>query len=495
MRYLAIFLLCGVHQVHCGEVEKPLAHSRILDGTNVSSAQFPTVGEVGDAQGIFCTGTLIASDVVLCAGHCVADDNGKLTLADTAGIFRLGGVNYRTRKVVLHPTYRGFQGFQEGQFDFSLLFLEQSIANITPTPLYRKTPVVGTSLTIAGYGSQGTGSTGPNNTYPSDGTINFGLTPLDEVTSTFIAWNFMQGESNTAPGDSGGPAFITEAGVAYVAGVTSGGDTDGGFGDHSFDARVDAVVDWIDQAIAAGGTPPPSGNNGFSFTSTPLAAPNPAQVGDTVTLTCTVNSDAKFKWNFGDGTETDDAPASINHTFSANGSYSCVLTATRISDGSTLTGSVTVTIGDQNTHDLELEVDKGKFTVNFQNPSRSKLDVTLYSWEFEFDDKLDFQETVSGMTASVKVGDQSSADLVLNSMGRATSGNSSIRWNSRTGEIRYQLRGSDVADFLKPFGVTNADTFDEDVTVPFEIQVLGVSFAGDFTFFYSAVADKTGRGR
>jgi len=184
--------------------------SRIVDGTNVAIAQFPTVAEVGDTSGTTCTGTLISPRHVLCAGHCVTDDNGVLSWGKTNGRIKLGNQTYSTTDIIVHPTYNG--GLEEeGILDLAILVLDRPVPNITPTMLYRKVPVVGQILTLAGFGAVGTGATGVNDNspFPAAGTIEFGTTPIDLVTGTFVKWNFdnVPGagkESNTAPGDSGG---------------------------------------------------------------------------------------------------------------------------------------------------------------------------------------------------------------------------------------------------------------------------------------------------
>jgi secreted trypsin-like serine protease len=105
-------------------------------------------------------------------------------------------------------------------------------------------------LTLVGYGYGGTGTTGSNGDY---GTKRVGTTPIDSVSAKLITWDFSNNsESNTAPGDSGGPAFVSVGGVNFVAGVTSGGDQeDAGIGDHSFDTRVDAYAAWIDSIVGS----------------------------------------------------------------------------------------------------------------------------------------------------------------------------------------------------------------------------------------------------
>ena len=54
------------------------------------------------------------------------------------------------------------------------------------------------------------------------------------------------------PGDSGGPAFIVEGGVRYIAGVNSGGDCcDYGHTDQYARLASAGSKAWIDASIAA----------------------------------------------------------------------------------------------------------------------------------------------------------------------------------------------------------------------------------------------------
>jgi hypothetical protein len=130
--------------------------------------------------------------------------------------------------------------------DLAVLILDQAVPELTPSPLYRQLPVRGQLLTLVGYGAGGTGHTGSQGDF---GTKRVGTTRLDRVTSTQLWWNFnSNAESNTAPGDSGGPAFLLVDGVYHLAGVTSGGlKEDASLGDRSFDTRVDVFAEWIDE--------------------------------------------------------------------------------------------------------------------------------------------------------------------------------------------------------------------------------------------------------
>ncbi len=218
--------------------------TRIINGTATSG--FLAVGLIGGSGDDFCSGTLIAPQFVLTAAHCAEG------VANTAGQFSVGGRTYLTEQVFVHPGYTGNVG-NDSSNDIAIYKLREAVMGIAPIPIFRGTPQVGQILTLVGFGGGGTGTTGTNGDF---GIKRVGTTPIDEVSRTLISWNFdNNSESNTAPGDSGGPAFLTVNGLLYVAGVTSGGDSaNAGIGDHSFDTRVDAYASWIDSIVGTAST-------------------------------------------------------------------------------------------------------------------------------------------------------------------------------------------------------------------------------------------------
>jgi hypothetical protein len=64
----------------------------------------------------------------------------------------------------------------------------------------------------------------------------------------YVEWNFDRdaGESNTAGGDSGGPAFANVNGATILNSITCGGTGNAGFGTSSTNTRVDTLAPWID---------------------------------------------------------------------------------------------------------------------------------------------------------------------------------------------------------------------------------------------------------
>lgn len=214
--------------------------SRIVNGTITN--QFPSVGLIGDSTGFFCSGTLIGSRYVLTAAHC-AEGVGA-----SAGRFQIGSQIYSTSQIFVHPGYNSNLIGQDNANDIAIYKLDRDVVGIAPSPINRTTPAVGQLLTLVGFGAGGTGTSGHDGSF---GTKRVGTTAIDRVSSRLISWNFDNNfESNTAPGDSGGPAFLQVNGTYVVAGVTSGGERDdAGIGDYSFDTRVDAYASWIDSII------------------------------------------------------------------------------------------------------------------------------------------------------------------------------------------------------------------------------------------------------
>ncbi len=226
--------------------------ARIVDGQNTSD--FPAVGMVGDLSGGYGSGTLISPIHVLTAGHCAVDYFGN-AMADTTGTFEVNGRVYQTERVFLHPDYDDWTLAN----DIAIFQLSEPVIGVSPEMISRLVPVVGQDLTIVGFGGGGTGSTGHTGDY---GTKRVGETVIEQVTSTEIQWTFDPGESNTAPGDSGGPGFVTVDGQRLLAGITSyGTSSNAAFGDQSGDIRVDAFAEWIDSIVGDAGNDGGDGGN------------------------------------------------------------------------------------------------------------------------------------------------------------------------------------------------------------------------------------------
>jgi hypothetical protein len=204
------------------------------------------VGIVGTVRfGGLCSGTLISPIHVLTAAHCA-----ELAESPLDGTFELDGRLYTTSEIYIHPEYDG----RWLTNDLAIYELSEVVEDVIPSPIYWDAPQVGQILTLVGYGAGGDGVEGDDGTF---GVKMVGFTEIDQVTDTLVIWHFDNlDESNSAPGDSGGPAFLEIDGQFVVAAVISAGtEPDAILGDVAYNTRVDAYADWIDSVVLPGEPP------------------------------------------------------------------------------------------------------------------------------------------------------------------------------------------------------------------------------------------------
>jgi trypsin len=208
----------------------------IVGGHNASQDEYPSVAKV--TYSIWsCTGTLIAPNTVLTAGHCSSIDAGtvgtpvswpaQLVNVKIGGTRAGEGESRGVSKITAHANYLATSGY-----DISLLTLS---SNSTKAP----TKVSGsgeTSLwapstleTIVGWGVTSEGGSAPNVLQEAEVPITTdaycGGAYGDFNATTMICAGYPQGGVDTCQGDSGGPMFgkLTD-GTLRVVGTTSFGE-------------------------------------------------------------------------------------------------------------------------------------------------------------------------------------------------------------------------------------------------------------------------------
>jgi len=238
----------------------------VVGGDDASPGEYPAIAEI--TFGPFgCTGTLIAPDWVLSAGHC-----GSVTGAAVASPVswpaaaidvRIGGLHpgegerVPVEKVVLNPNYLLTSGY-----DISLLHLTRAsskppvkVAGASERSLWDP----GDLETIVGWGATSEGGDPP-------ATLQEGQVPIttdsycggaysDFDAKTMVCAGFPQGGVDTCQGDSGGPMFAaTSTGALKVVGATSFGEGCARAGKPGVYARVadSTLREWIRSHAPAG---------------------------------------------------------------------------------------------------------------------------------------------------------------------------------------------------------------------------------------------------
>jgi secreted trypsin-like serine protease len=207
------------------------------------------VGVTSNGNFIFCSGTLIAEDVFLTAGHCTAAleyylDAGIITLAnlkvsfDTDDALNTGHLDVSDLET--HPDYRPIPGAMGvGWNDVGVIMLSAPAA---PTPALlpsenfledlRGELLLGHgkergTFTVVGYGA--TLEWPPPISIPGDGIRRQAQSEFLNLRETWLHMSQNQapgqGNSGTCWGDSGGPTFwVDEYDVETLVAVTSWGD-------------------------------------------------------------------------------------------------------------------------------------------------------------------------------------------------------------------------------------------------------------------------------
>ena len=240
----------------------------IVGGTNAAPGEFPAVAEITFGKGFLCTGTLIAPDTVLTAGHC-SSVTGSAVASPAAFPPQLidvrigntrsgtGGETVPVSRVTMQPNYLLGKGY-----DISLLRLSRT-ASTTPVKVAGAAETglwaAGTTESIVGWGTTSEGGSTPD-------TLQKAQVPVttdaycakayrDFDVKTMLCAGFEQGGVDTCQGDSGGPMFgRTSTGALRVVGATSFGSGCARPGKPGVYARVgdQLLREWIRSQVPAG---------------------------------------------------------------------------------------------------------------------------------------------------------------------------------------------------------------------------------------------------
>lgn len=235
----------------------------------------------------------------------------------------------------------------------------------------------------------------------------------------------------------------------------------------------------------------------LSFTSAPVATPNPAKKNETVTFIAGSNAaDATFSWDFGDGSTSNGA--SVTHRYTTSNMYTVTVTATHARSGMTAQTTVQIAVGGFNGvtpgTTVPVFISKRQLKLSFSN-SNDQLNVTFtYIKDFLIFDKVAFATATNSKVVKMLVG-ATQIDTATFQTGKAD-GRGTFRWYNKKGEIRYAVRGEKLSTLLAPFGAVDDNVLvATSVIIPLTLSIEGVNYSGDAHFSYRAKKGKTGTGK
>lgn len=206
-----------------------LANTPYVVGGAVTSDYQSTVALYWDGE-FGCTGTIVASDRVMTAAHCLegGPPPSHVMIGDTLG----SGHMVPVRDGWMHPDYDFHSEFAA---DIAVLLLDDDVSAISiPIDRTPAAQLVNERFIYAGYGdTQGTGGEGKRKAASAW---------VTEVEGDVLVAETEDG--GACFGDSGGPLYRQIEGQLHVMGVVSFGYTDDCF-DAGGNTRTDIYADWV----------------------------------------------------------------------------------------------------------------------------------------------------------------------------------------------------------------------------------------------------------
>ena len=296
--FLVAALLAAMVVFSSAALARPPVDEDIVGGQEADPGEWPhqvaLVGKGPDLyQGQFCGGTIIDSDWVLTAAHCVFESTIN-DLDVVAGIHDLDDpdpnfVRRTITQIVVHPDW------DEDTFDNDMALLKLSspvperaggggTLPIVHAPLVAENigPLTGVNATVTGWGNTlGQPNPGGQN-FPdrlqevvvpiiANSTCNAPASYGGSITDNMLCAGFAAGGKDSCQGDSGGPLVVFTGGQWKLAGVVSFGQGCAAPNFYGVYARVSRYTDWVNSIVN------PIDADNFAYVPIVIGKPAPPQ--------------------------------------------------------------------------------------------------------------------------------------------------------------------------------------------------------------------------
>lgn len=226
----------------------PTTDASVVGGSAVPEGKWPDAVAVLGSKGS-CTGTLIAPDVVLTAGHC-AEIDPSVVVANTVD-YTSQGTRVHIKSTTAYPSW-------QSSYDVAVIVLAERITSIEPRKLGTSCTFRGFSnhmdVHLVGFGLTEEAGTGDNThlneamapVVDPDCMGPYGCNHAVQPGGEFVAGG---GGTDSCFGDSGGPVYLdTPRGVIAIGAVSRGvNGAQMPCGSGGIYVRTDKIADWIEE--------------------------------------------------------------------------------------------------------------------------------------------------------------------------------------------------------------------------------------------------------
>ena len=249
----------------------------IVGGTTATAGEYPWQARVAPSgYSIFCGGTLIATQWVLTASHCVDGRSASsftVTLGDHNVSSNEGTEQARSvSQIIMHPSYNS----STLDNDVALMKLSSPVtlnARVQTIPLVNAPAddslvANGILATVTGWGATSEGGSSSSVLRKVQVPIVSNTTCNSAygggITANMICAGYSAGGKDSCQGDSGGPFVVANGSGWKLAGVVSWGDGCARANKYGVYARVSRYISWIESYVGSSTPPPPPPSSGIT---------------------------------------------------------------------------------------------------------------------------------------------------------------------------------------------------------------------------------------